>query len=98
MTIEALAKQFRLRAVRDGYDKIIQGERGYLYIDAGEVCAMWVNALISLEALAGLGAKVWVGDPSEGARGRDAKVTGIPPENYKRAIRLVGAGKEEKTQ
>jgi hypothetical protein len=102
MTIAALAKKFHLEVTRDGYDKIIQGARGYLYIDAGEVCAMWINANIDIGQLKNLGQVIWVGDltlePRAGAgRLRDAKVTGIPAENYARAIHLIGAsGKRPK--
>jgi hypothetical protein len=95
MTIGALAKKFGLEVTRDGYDKIIRGARGYLYIDSGEVCAMWIDAPISLESLKNLGTKMWWGDFTPGGRERDAKVVGIPAENYARAIRLIGCKKKE---
>lgn len=103
MTIAALAKKFGLEVTRDGYDKIIQGARGYLYIDSGEVCAMWINAHIGIDQLKSLGGKIWVGDATvHAAPGnkqqllRDAKVIGILPENYARAIHLIGATGKKK--
>jgi hypothetical protein len=96
MTIETLAEKYRLKITRDECnDKIIAGSRGQLYCDAGSVCAMWLNAPISLEKLRQLGGKLWAGDgESDGRRYprrvRDAKITGIPVENIPRAIRLTG--------
>jgi hypothetical protein len=94
MTLDALARKFHLKVTRDERnDKIIQGWRGHLYVDAGKLCAMWLDAHISMDKVKDLGTKVWVGDFTLDARRRrlrDAKVTGIPPENYLRALRLTG--------
>jgi len=94
MTIETLAEKHRLKITRDECnDKVIEGSRGQLYVDAGQVCAIWLNAHVNEKKLAGLGAKIWVGDYALDARRRrlrDAKVTGIPPEQIARAIRLTG--------
>jgi hypothetical protein len=97
MTIETLAEKYRLKITRDECnDKIIEGKHGQLYVDAGTVCAMWLYARVGEPLLAGLGSRIWVGDYAldRGRRLRDAKVTGIPPENIPRAIRLCGIKKK----
>ena len=96
MTIETFAEKFRLKMTRDECnDKIIQGKRGQLYIDDGQLCAVWLDARPMLRAtLEPLGGKLWIGDKSPNAQGRwvqDAKIIGIRPERYALAIRLVGA-------
>jgi hypothetical protein len=97
MTIETLAEQHRLKVTRDECnDKIIQGKRGHLYIDAGKVCAMWLEARVNATSLAPLGGRQWVGDFELVAQGkhnrrlRDAKVVGIPADKIPLAIRLTG--------
>jgi hypothetical protein len=94
MTIETFAEKFRLKITRDECnDKIIQGRRGQLYVDAGQLCAMWLDApYIKESRLKELGGHLWTGDISHNAAGRmvrDAKVTGIAPEHHRLAIRLV---------
>jgi hypothetical protein len=95
MTIETLAEKYRLKITRDECnDKIIQGRRGQLYVDAGQACCLWLNTRPILKAtLAPLGGKLWMGDVSEDERGKrlqDIRVQGIRPEQVPLAIRLCG--------
>jgi hypothetical protein len=97
MTIETLAEKFRLKITRDECnDKIIEGRHGHLYVDAGQICAMWLDAPITLESLRKLNCRrIWVGDFSlEGGRRqrrlRDGKAVDIPHEQIPLAIRLTG--------
>ena len=93
MTIDALAEKYRLKVTRDECnDKIIQGRRGHLYVDAGKVCAMWLDVRPILKTtLAPLGGKQWLGSITEGVRRlQDVKVTGIAADKVPLAIRLTG--------
>lgn len=97
MTIDHLAEKHRLKVTRDECnDKIIQGKRGHLYVDNGQLCAMWLEAHVSALKLAPLGGRQWVGDyeldtsRSHNRRLRDAKVVGIPKDKIALAIRLTG--------
>lgn len=45
MTLQRFAENFKLRISRDECgDAVIRGKRGKLYVDAGVVCAMWIDA------------------------------------------------------
>jgi hypothetical protein len=95
MTIQRFADEYKLKISRDDCgDAVICGRRGKLYVDAGVVCAMWVDATPMMPSnLAKLGGTIWQGDISADDKGRvqDAWVRGIRPEAYELAIRLVGA-------
>jgi hypothetical protein len=96
MTIQRLAEEHKLKISRDECGEVIvAGKRGHLYIDGGELCAMWTDARpMNQSRLANLGGTLWQGDIGRDANGRrvqDAWVRGIRPESYKLAIRLVGA-------
>jgi hypothetical protein len=96
MTIEQFAKEHNLKTSRDECgDVIIRGRLGHLYVDDGVLCAMWTDARpMNRSRLAALGGRLWPGDSSRGANGRqvqDAWVRGIKPEAYRLAIALVGA-------
>src|SRR5215469_14375044 len=93
MMIQQFAEKHKLRTSRDECgDLIVRGKRGHLYIDGGDVCAMWTDVPpMNRSRLEKLGGKVWQGDISRGANGQrlqDAWVRGIRPEAYKLAIRL----------
>jgi len=94
--IQQFAEKYKLKISRDECgDSIIRGKRGHLYVEGGEICAMFTDASpMNRSRLETLGGRVWQGDISRGANGRrvqDAAVRGIPPEGYRLAIRLVGA-------
>jgi hypothetical protein len=96
MTTEELAAKHRLKTTRDECgDSIIPGNRGHVYCDDGQVCAMWVNTKpILKKRLVELGGKIWQGDISLGGRGhrvQDAWVKGISLDKVPMALRLVGA-------
>ena len=95
MTIETLAEKFRLKIARDECgDKIIQGRRGHIYVNAGQVCAMWLNTRPILKPrLTPLGGRLWLGDISlneHGKRVQDIWVKNVPPERIALLIRLTG--------
>lgn len=95
MTIETLAEKYRLKITRDECnDKIIPGRRGHLYVDAGKICAMWLDTRpINKNRLAPLGGRLWMGDISPDARGKrvqDIWIKGLLPEQIPLAIRLTG--------
>jgi hypothetical protein len=96
MTIQRFAEEHKLRISRDECgDVIVRGKRGQLYVEGGQLCAMWTDAPpMKWSRLAELGGTVWHGDIGRGAKGRrvqDAWVRGIRPEAYRLAIRMVGA-------
>jgi hypothetical protein len=85
---ETFAQQHRLKVTRDECnDQIIQGKRGHLYFDGALLCLMVLDgkrAIVSKwEALGG---KLWMGDITDGLQ--DVKITGIPLEKAKAAIRM----------
>jgi hypothetical protein len=93
--IETFAQQHRLKVTRDECnDQIIQGKRGHLYFDGFDLCLMILDGPVrERPALDAIGGKLWTGDISRVGQRRvqDIKITGIPLENVKLAIRLVGA-------
>jgi len=98
MTAERFAEKHKLKISRDECGEVnIRGKRGHIFVDAGAVCAMWTDAPPMLRSrLDKLGGKVWQGDIGRGAKGQraqDAWVSGIQPEAYNLAIRLVGVKK-----
>jgi hypothetical protein len=95
MTLDTLAEKYRLKITRDEcHDRIIQGRRGHLYVDAGRVCALWIDVRHILpNKLAPLGGKLWMGSLSEKGRGRrtqDIWIKGIDAAQIPLAIRLAG--------
>jgi hypothetical protein len=96
MTLQEFAKEHNLRiSQEERSDTVIPGKHGHIYVDAGMVCAMWVDAApMNKSRLAKLGGTIWQGDigtDGKGQRVQDAWVRGIRPEAYELAIRLVGA-------
>jgi hypothetical protein len=96
MTIQQFAEEHNLRISPDERsDAVIRGKHGHIYVDAGMVCAIWVDAApMNKSRLVKLGGTIWQGDISTDAKGRrvqDAWVQGIRPDAYELAIRLVGA-------
>jgi hypothetical protein len=90
---ETFAQQHRLRVTRDECnDQVIQGKRGQLYFDGFELCLMVLDGKPALPSKwKALGGKLWMGDISQNAQGvrvQDVKITGIPIENAKQAIRM----------
>jgi hypothetical protein len=95
VTLKRFADEHKVRISQDDCgDDVIRGKHGHLYVDAGVVCGMWTNATpMKPSNLATLGGSFWQGNISTDAKGRrvqDAWVTGIRPEAFKQAIRLVG--------
>ena len=90
MTIKKFAEQYRLKIRCDECgDSIIPGRRGHLYFNGPELCLMVTNGTRVLRSRwEMLGGKLWMGDISDGVQ--DVKVTGIPLENARLAIRMVG--------
>jgi hypothetical protein len=92
---ECFAEQHRLKVTRDECnDQIIQGRRGHLYLDGAELCLMILDGPVrALSTLRAIGGELWTGDISKIGEKRiqDLKITGIPLENARLAIRLVGA-------
>jgi hypothetical protein len=90
---ETFAQQHRLKVTRDECnDQIIQGRRGHLYFDGFELCLMVLDGKPSIPSKwKALGGQLWMGDISknaQGARVQDVKITGIPLENARAAIRM----------
>jgi hypothetical protein len=92
--IETFAQQHKLKVTRDECnDQIIEGRRGHLYFDGAELCLMILDGPVrSSSALEAIGGKLWSGDISKigEKRVQDVKIIGIPLENTRQAIRLVG--------
>lgn len=97
--IEAFAKKYRLTIERDacddqviyGYSPI--GER-QLYFDGDALCLMAIDApLVQKSRWEALGGKLWLGEIArDGSRKiQDVKITGIPLEHARAAIRLAHA-------
>ena len=92
--IERFAKEYRLRVTRDSCnDPIILGRRGHLYFDGAELCLMVTDGKpANRSSWAAVGGELWLGDisPNEkGQRVQDVKITGIPLENARLAIRMA---------
>jgi hypothetical protein len=92
-TTETFAEQHRLKVTRDECDdQIIQGRRGHLYFDGAELCLMVLDGKPAHRSKwKALGGKLWMGDISKNARGvrvQDVKITSIPLENARPAIRM----------
>ena len=101
MNMEFFATQQDLKVTRDGCgDSIIRGKRSHLFMDAGELCAMWTDApAMRASRLAALGGRWWQGDISfdgTGRRVQDAWVRGMSRDKIGDAIRLVGAKRKRK--
>jgi hypothetical protein len=91
--IDTFAGQYRLRVKRDECnDQIVQGRRGQLYFDGGELCLMVLDGkLANRSKWKALGGTLWMGDISkntQGVRVQDVKITGIPLVNARLAIRM----------
>ena len=86
--IEMFAEQYRLKVTRDECnDQVIQGRRGHLYFDGAELCLMVLEGKPAIRSKwKALGSKLWLGDKAEGVQ--NVKITGIPIENAKAAIRM----------
>jgi hypothetical protein len=86
--IETFAEQHRLKVTRDECnDQIIQGRRDHLYFDGAELCLMVLDGRPALASKwKALGGNLWLGDKTDGVQ--DVKITGIPVENAKAAIRM----------
>jgi len=105
MTLRAFAEMFRLRVRLDECgDPIIPGRRGQsqLYFDRdedGELCLMVLDGRLAKRSRwQALGGKLWLGDISPrrdkngvpyGPKLQDVKITGIPLENAKLAIKMA---------
>jgi hypothetical protein len=89
--LKDFAQKHRLRIRRDECsDLIIPGRRGQsqLYFAGNELCLMVIDGRrVKRSRWQALGGRLWLGDISEGLQ--DVKVTGIPLENAKLAIRLA---------
>jgi hypothetical protein len=92
----AFAERFRMKVTQDECRAlIIEGRRGHLYFDAGELCLVALDVWIAGmgdAALNALGGKLWTGgvykDPRQRRR-RDVKIQGIPEANWPAAIRIL---------
>jgi hypothetical protein len=86
--IETFAQQHRLKVTRDECnDQVIQGKRGHLYFDGPELCLMVLDGKPAiLSKWKALGCKLGLGDKTQGVQ--DVKITGIPLENARAAIRM----------
>ena len=92
VTIKNFAEQYRLKIRCDECgDSIIPGKRGHLYFDGDSLCLMVTDSRpANWSKWVELGAKkLWMGDISDGVQ--DVKVTDIPLENARLAIRMAGA-------
>ena len=85
---ETFAQQHRLKVTRDECnDQIIHGRRGHLYFDGFELCLMVLDGKPSIPSKwEALGGQLWMGDKTGGVQ--DVKITGIPLENARLAIRM----------
>ena len=94
--IERFAEQHRLKVTRDEcHDQVIEGRRGHLYFADRELCLMVLDGALAIRSRwAALGGKLWMGDisphPRTGRRVQDVKITGIPLERARPAIRMAG--------
>ena len=88
---ETFAEQHRLKVTRDECnDQVIQGRRGHLYFDSAELCLMVLDGTPAIRSKWKSG-RLWIGDISRNAQGvrvQDVKITGIPLENARLAIRM----------
>lgn len=96
MTLQRFALDNRLKITTDElYDPIIQGKVGQIFVDAGEVCAQWLDAPRMLPSrLKQIGGKLWIGDLSPNAKGKmvqDVKIDYIPASGYRLAITMAKA-------
>ena len=97
MILRAFAEQFRLRIRLDECgDLIIPGRRGQsqLYFAGSELCLMVIDGPPAKpSSWQALGGKLWRGDisphPKTGRRVQDVKITGIPLDNAKLAIKMA---------
>jgi hypothetical protein len=95
--LERFAQAHRLHIRRDECgDPIIPGRRGesQLYFDEDALCLMVLDGPPAIPSRwKALGGKLWLGDISPhtqtGRRVQDVKITGIPLENARLAIRLA---------
>ena len=92
MNIKSFARQYRLRIRRDECgDPIIPGRRGQsqLYFAGSDgLCLMVLDGpRVKRSRWHALGGKLWLGDISAGVQ--DVKITNIPMENARLAIRLA---------
>jgi len=89
MTVESFARSWRLKTRLDECgDKIIPGKRGHLYFDDGALCLMVTDGQPANKSRwQALGGKLWMGEIS--GQVQDVKISGIPLENAKAAIRMA---------
>jgi hypothetical protein len=96
MTIQSFAAGHRLKVRLDECgDQVIPGKRGHLYFDDNQLCLMVTDGAPAHQSRwSALGGNLWMGDIGSNGRGhrvQDVKITGIPPENAKAAIRMIRA-------
>jgi len=96
MNIKSFAARHRLKVRLDECgDQVIPGKRGHMYFDDNQLCLMVTDGAPAHQSRwAALGGKLWMGDIGSTGRGhrvQDVKITGIPPENAKAAIRIIRA-------
>jgi len=97
-SLTSLTETFRLHTRLDSCgDKIVPGKRGHLWVDAGKICLMLLDAppvfKSRLHALINPTGKVWQGDASPNSKGRivqDAKVFDIAEDKVPEALRIAG--------
>jgi hypothetical protein len=92
----AFAKKYRLRVEWDKYDAPakedlhIPGSRAELYFDGGGLCLMAIDGpRVIRSKWQALGGELWMGDICAGRQ--DVRITNIPLESAKQAIRLAGS-------
>ena len=96
-TLQSFASRHRLRIRLDECgDPIIPGRRGQsqlYFADTDGLCLMVLDGPVALKRRwKALGGKLWLGDISPDGRGKrvqDVKITNIPLENAKLAIRMA---------
>jgi len=88
--IETFAEQYRLKATRDECnDRVIQGRRGQLYFDGGQLCLMVLDGKPAKRSKwKAPGGWLWMGDISKNAQG----VAGPGCENHRHPARERTAG------
>lgn len=99
-SITGFTERFRLKIrLDDCGDKIIPGRFGHLWFDEDQLCAMRLDAPPKNRSKIPRAGFVWTGDisisPTTGKRVQDIELRDIPPEEYRAAIKFVGAKKKK---